>query len=365
MDDSHSSANKRPTSSRSEVNAEDPLQSGYLSLPIDNESQNSDTDNERTDVHNSDTYQTCKVGSWSTEQVRNWFQQNVPFEGNRMEEYLQIFQNENVDGPSLTTLKRSHRACFGMTDFEWLLFKEARKRLLDGYERTEGISEPFGTSPTITEIENILLTSSRLSCSSRSHAALWAKNNKSTSLWNLFSIPKIPWGSDIAKDDQIKILAAEVESLRGEIASADERETTLHAQLGHLDELLRSTQLAGYLFTRTRWIALPGEPPIDDTDVDDWVQRFVVLQGSCVFFYLRSTDISPQDSILLEEIVEAGPMSTHAQEAGDECWFSFHMTSCHGLRFECSSPYKFQVDAWLTAIGADDKASSLHKSSNL
>ena len=38
-----------------------------------------------------------------------------------------------------------------------------------------------------------------------------------------------------------------------------------------------------------RWIALPGEPPIDDTEVDDWVQRFVVLQGSCIFFYLRST----------------------------------------------------------------------------
>ena len=28
-----------------------------------------------------------------------------------------------------------------------------------------------------------------------------------------------------------------------------------------------------------RWIALPGEPRIDDTEVDDWVHRFVVLQG--------------------------------------------------------------------------------------
>lgn len=365
MDDSHGSANEKPTSSHSKVNTADSLQSGYLSLPIENESQNSDTDNERTDVHNSDTDQTSVVQSWSTEQVRNWFQKNVPFEENRMEEYLQIFQKENVDGLSFTTLKRSHRACFGMTDFEWLLFKEARKRLFDGYERTEGISDHFGTSPTITDIENILFTSSRLSCSPRSQDALWVRNNKPTSLWNLFSIPKIPWGSDIAKDDQIKILAAEVESLRGEIASADERETNLHAQLGHLDELLRSTQLAGYLYTRTRWIALPGEPPIDDTEVDDWVQRFVVLQGSCIFFYLRSTDISPQDSILLEEIVEAGPMSTHTQEAGDQCWFSFHMTSCHGLRFECSSAYKFQVDSWLTAIGSEYKDSSMHKSTKL
>ena len=37
------------------------------------------------------------------------------------------------------------------------------------------------------------------------------------------------------------------------------------------------------------WIALLGEPPIDDTEVDDWVKIFVVLQGSCIFLYLCST----------------------------------------------------------------------------
>ena len=99
-----------------------------------------------------------------------------------MEDYLQIFQKENVDGLSFTTLKRSHRACFGMTDFEWLLFKEARKRLFDGYERTEGISDHFGTSPTITDIENILFTPSR------SQGALWARNNKPAS--SLIPLPK-------------------------------------------------------------------------------------------------------------------------------------------------------------------------------
>ncbi|KAH9331436.1 hypothetical protein KI387_003544, partial [Taxus chinensis] len=113
-------------------------------------------------------------------------------------------------------------------------------------------------------------------------------------------------------------------------------------RLEHLDELLRSAQLAGYLYTRTRWMALPGEPPVDDTDVDDWIQRFVVLQGSCIFFYLRSTDISPQDSVLLEEIVEAGRIPSHKGVAGDEGWFSFYITSCHGVRFECSSQYKLQ-----------------------
>jgi len=39
-----------------------------------------------------------------------------------------------------------------------------------------------------------------------------------------------------------------------------------------------------------RWTALPGEPPpLDDTDVDDWLPRFVVLNGPCIFFYLLST----------------------------------------------------------------------------
>uniref|UniRef100_A0A453A5K5 Uncharacterized protein n=1 Tax=Aegilops tauschii subsp. strangulata TaxID=200361 RepID=A0A453A5K5_AEGTS len=35
---------------------------------------------------------------------------------------------------------------------------------------------------------------------------------------------------------------------------------------------------------------LPGEPPIiDDADVDDWLPRFVVLQGQCLYYYLKST----------------------------------------------------------------------------
>ena len=41
-----------------------------------------------------------------------------------------------------------------------------------------------------------------------------------------------------------------------------------------------------------RWAVLPGEPPpLDDTDVDDWLPRFVVFQGPCLFFYLLSTGI--------------------------------------------------------------------------
>lgn len=44
-------------------------------------------------------------------------------------------------------------------------------------------------------------------------------------------------------------------------------------------------------FVRQRWAALPGEPlPIDDdTEVDDWLPRFLVLQGLCIFLYSSST----------------------------------------------------------------------------
>lgn len=43
-------------------------------------------------------------------------------------------------------------------------------------------------------------------------------------------------------------------------------------------------------FIKQRWTALPGEPPpLDDTDVDDWLPRFTVLHGLCIFFYLLST----------------------------------------------------------------------------
>ncbi|MQM17868.1 hypothetical protein Taro_050848 [Colocasia esculenta] len=87
----------------------------------------------------------------------------------------------------------------------------------------------------------------------------------------------------------VVLTSAEVESLRSEIAGAEEREAYLKAQLENVDQILRSARLAGYLYVRTRWTALPGEPPIlDDIEVDDWLPRFVVLSGSCIFYYLKS-----------------------------------------------------------------------------
>ncbi|PIA49000.1 hypothetical protein AQUCO_01300095v1 [Aquilegia coerulea] len=173
------------------------------------------------------------------------------------------------------------------------------------------------------------------------------------SMLNMFSVPGLPWRS--GKDDQEKAELT-AESLRSEIAALEEREAHFKARLEHVDEILRSARLAGYLHIRTRWTALPGEPPIDDTDVDDWLPRFVVLQGSCIFFYLLSTDLSPQDSTLLSDVVEVIPLSSSIHEDGQR--FIFHVLTRQGLRFECWSSSKSQVDSWLKALMEDCKLES-------
>jgi hypothetical protein len=64
-----------------------------------------------------------------------------------------------------------------------------------------------------------------------------------------WSISSMWWGSP--KDDQAEALQREVQSLRGEIVGAEEREATMLAQLDHVDEVLRTAQLASYFHSRT------------------------------------------------------------------------------------------------------------------
>lgn len=176
------------------------------------------------------------------------------------------------------------------------------------------------------------------------------------SMLNLFTLRGLPWVSGSDGEDKVELTAAELESLRSGLTDLEEREAHLKAQLEHIDEILRSARLSGYLYIRTRWTALPGEPPpIDDADVDDWLPRFVVLHGSCIFFYLLSTDLSPQDSTLLSEVVEVGPLPSFTHEVDEETRYSFYILTCHGLRLECSSVSKVQVDSWLTALQLDCK----------
>nr|GMC97980.1 pleckstrin-like (PH) domain protein [Ipomoea batatas] len=114
-------------------------------------------------------------------------------------------------------------------------------------------------------------------------------------------------------------------------------------RLEHVDEILRSARLSGYLNMRMRWAALPGElPPLDDAEVDDWVPRFVVLHGSCLYLYMLSTDLSPQDSTMLSDIVEVGPLPCLTRE-GEEAQHCFYILTRQGLRYECSSASRIQV----------------------
>lgn len=200
----------------------------------------------------------------------------------------------------------------------------------------------------------------RTDYSLRSRSRSWAVRGVTgaASMLNIFSLPRFPWASSTEDDDTVELTKAEVESLRSEIADAEEREAHLKALLEHLDELLRSARLSGYLYVRTRWTELPGEPPIlDDADIDDWLPRFVVLHGPCVFYYLKSTDLSPQDSTLLSDVVEVGPLPSFVQE-DKQRRYAFYILTCHGLRFECSSVSKIQVDSWLTALQSDCKFES-------
>ncbi|KAJ1386083.1 PH-like domain superfamily [Sesbania bispinosa] len=159
----------------------------------------------------------------------------------------------------------------------------------------------------------------------------------------LFSLRGLPWSLSNGGQQKVELTAAEVESLRSELADLEEREAQLKAQLENIDEILRSARLSGYLYIRTRWAALPGEPPpIDDTDVDDWLPRFIVLQGECLFIYLLCTDLSPHDSTLLSDIVEVDQLPSFKRE-DDETRYAFHILTRHGLRYECCSSSKIQA----------------------
>ncbi|KAF2297951.1 hypothetical protein GH714_006203 [Hevea brasiliensis] len=206
----------------------------------------------------------------------------------------------------------------------------------------------------------------RIDNSARSSSRFWARRQlkRSAFMLNLFSLRGLPWSSSSDGQQKVELTVAELESLRSELADIEEREAHLKAQLEQVDEILRSARFSGYLYIRTRWTALPGEPPpIDDTEVDDWLPRFVVLHGPCIFFYLLCTDLSPQDSTLLSDIVEVGSLPSFTRE-DDETRYSFYILTCHGLRYECSSTSKIQVDSWLAALQTDCKSGSDTKAPN-
>ncbi|XP_076900877.1 uncharacterized protein LOC143555149 [Bidens hawaiensis] len=210
---------------------------------------------------------------------------------------------------------------------------------------------PQSTSPSVSSTRN-----EEHSSSSR----LWARRRfkSAATILNLLSPRRISWVKDTGGKEKVVLSSTEVKSLQAELADLEEREDQLRAKLEHIDEILRSCLLSGYLYMRTRWETLPGEPlPLDDTEVDDWVLRFVVLHGPCIYLYYVCTDLSPQDSTLLSDITEVGPMPHVIQEDGETRYY-FYIVTRFGLRYECSSTSKIQVDSWLSALQGKCKLSS-------
>ncbi|XP_051136921.1 uncharacterized protein LOC127255444 [Andrographis paniculata] len=222
---------------------------------------------------------------------------------------------------------------------------EEHKRLPDHLaESTSDLVNPHLASP-ITDL--------------RSNTYTWAQRRleQTVTMMNLFNLKGLPKKLGLNGQDKVVLSAVELESFRSEIAALEEREAHYKAQLEHIDEILRSASLSGYLFLRTRWAALPGEPPIDDTEVDDWLPRFVVLQGSGIYIYMVATDLSPLDTTLLPDVVEVGPLPCLARE-NEETRFCFYILTSHGLRYECSSTSEIQVDSWLAVLKKQCKLSS-------
>lgn len=222
----------------------------------------------------------------------------------------------------------------------------------DIFARVEVFPEHFQENKE----SNDILHSKKLndySLRSRSHSWAVRKVMDSASMFNLFRLARLPWVSNSNDNDKVEFSVTEVESFRSEIADAEEREAHLKAQLEHIDELLKVARLSGYLYVRTRWSELPGEPPIlDDEDVDDWLPRFVVLLGRCIFYYLKSSDLSPQDTTMLVDIVDVGPLPSFLQEDGQRRYV-FYILNAHGLRFECSSLSNAKIDSWLATLRSD------------
>ncbi|WVZ99839.1 hypothetical protein U9M48_045080 [Paspalum notatum var. saurae] len=228
----------------------------------------------------------------------------------------------------------------------------------DVYGRIEVFPQYFVPSKEAMESPDGLSTSkSNLDTSPSVRGRSWTPKRVkgAASLLHLLSFPRIRWSTGNEDDDKIELSRAEVESLRTEITDADERESHLKARLENIDQVLRYARLSGYLYIRSRWTQLPGEPPIlDDADVDDWLPRFVVLQGQCVYYYLKSTDLSPQESTLLSDVVEVGQLPNFVPE-DEKTRYAFYMLTHQGLKFECSSTSEIQVDSWVRALKIDCK----------
>ncbi|MCO5595678.1 hypothetical protein L7F22_049723 [Adiantum nelumboides] len=299
------------------------------------------------------------VQCWSVNDVLLWLRQNVLVAEGRMEELSSTFLNEGIDGSRLLSLERSSYACSNMTDSEWLLLHAARESLVIHERTVEMLSDnqtmPFPPSPSKSSDKELLDDLSKNIArmqKSLSRTSVQSSARSLLSYLRFLSLPRNLWSPSGSKQEQKEPATGEVFLLQEEVLTAQEREASLKARMDHLDQVLRTSKLASYLYTRFRWTPLPGELPVDDdADVDDWLQRFLVLGGSTLFFYPQAADFSPQGAIIMKEVVDIGYIAgqfLHEQE--NVKWFGFQVTTSEGFRLECASPLKLQAELWISLL---------------
>lgn len=298
------------------------------------------------------------VHSWSVNDVLIWLQKNVQMDEERMEELSSTFQNEGIDGSRLLSLQRSSHPCTSMTDTEWLLLLAARESL-GTRERTVELPSENQSSllpPTPKSSSEELSENDSASSTTRMQISLTPISAQSSgsllSYLNFLSLPRNLWSPSASKQEQKESSTAEVYLLQEEVLGAQEREASLKARMDHLDQVLRTAPMASYLYTRFRWTPLPGEPPMDDdADVDDWLQRFLVLGGSTLFYYPQAADFRPQGAIDLREVVDISSISGQLRHDEEKVkWFGFQITTSEGFRLECATPLKLQAELWMSLL---------------
>ncbi|GBG69979.1 hypothetical protein CBR_g4807 [Chara braunii] len=326
------------------------------------------------------------VLQWQADSVCRWIEATVPFPPSRGLEYGHSFRLAGVDGLTLLTMQRSHHACKNMTDADWQTFKTARRRLLTGRGAHGYGSAPATTrmaasdsawhtteQPTAFFSRSVSTLSGAASLKklsqTRSRSNVWpacssspARSESGSSsvswLWNL-----VGWRKEKGLEEQLGEVTEEVQELRGELTCAEEREATLQAVLEHLDDVLKSSQLAEYIYTRTRCLLRDpffytneekdnddDDEEEDDDDGGEWLQRFVVLHEDTISYYMLATDIHPQGTIPIAQVVEAAVIPPEDVQIAEEGWFAFQITTCDQLRLECATKNACKVETWLGTI---------------
>lgn len=67
-----------------------------------------------------------------------------------------------------------------------------------------------------------------------------------------------------------------------------------------------------------------------------------MITDELYFFFIHLSDLSPQDSTLLSDIVEIGPLPSFTRD-DEGTRYAFYILTRQGLRYECSSVSEIQV----------------------